>query len=610
MFRIYIRNYLENGVNQSKEILMYEIPDLTYNNKDFIEEPRVKGEMGKSESFDFAMEPESLWYPKLQSNLTIFRIMYDRRVIFFGRLLDYSQDNDGRRSYHCEGGLSFLLDSFQSPSKESKRKEITVLEWMQTMIKQHNTQLGDNPWKRIELGEVPGQYSTAENGQQVKNVPKAKYGSDGWQETFSCFEQLLTDNGGYLRTRYENQNGEEMLYLDWFIDYFRSWNNTMTPIEVGKNLIEKSSKLNVDKLFTVLIPYGSKGGNDFHINNFCWPKAGHANVPYIKVPELLTEGVYSEEELTNPYYPADIFRTAIDDYGLIYKVQKFENAKNPVELFSFAKDWIKNNYRASTISMDVKALDLHLVGEAANQYEVGDQIKIRYYDPEKHDIVTRMLCFMAIQYDLQNPENNSYTLSIPDNPYNKKYGTKQNGGGGGGGGYNPEPAPKEDLDKFSQKRLLDELTRFYLDTQSDPEFAKEYARTGEMNDFDVPIGKMYASLNMPGTPLMSEDQKIRIQYVQQVDPVPAAQDGLMTYRRGAFDGINASYAHFARANIDSGNVAGLRISATGLVDEDGNVVISGNGVNGDSIIIQTDSGRYRLSVNPEAPVTWQPVLGP
>lgn len=599
MFRIYIRNYLENGVNQPKEILMYEIPDLTYNNKNFIEEPRVKGEMGKSESFDFAMEPESPWYPKLRPNLTIFRVMYDRRVIFFGRLLDYSQDNDGRRSYHCEGALSFFLDSFQSPSKESKRKEISALEWMQTMIKQHNTQVGENLWKRIELGEVPGQYSTSEDGQQVKNVPNFKYGSDSWQETFSCFEQLLTDNGGYLRVRYENQNGEEMLYLDWFKDYFRSWNNTMTPIEIGKNLIDRSSKLNVDKLFTVLIPYGSKSGNDFHINNYCWPKAGHENVPYMKVPELLTEGVYSEEELANPYYPADVFRTAIDDFGIIYKVQKFENAKDPVELFNFAKDWIKNNYRASIISMDVKALDLHLVGEAANQYDVGDQVKIRYYDPEKRDIVTRMLCFMAIQYDLQNPDNNSYTLSIPDNPYNKKYGTKQNGGGGGGGSSPTDT--KQDLDAESQKKLLEEINAFYLDLITDPKYAEKFIEPGSENNYSVPLGKMYKNMGMPGTPIMAPGAKL---YIQQVDPIPQAQEGLFTYRRGSFDAFNASYGHFSRADIDSGRIAGLKVTNTGLQTEEGQAVIDGNGVNGAYVVVTVDGHRYKLKTDVTNPDMW------
>lgn len=564
MFRIYIRNYLENGVNQPKEILMYEIPDLSYNNKDFIEEPRVKGEMGKSESFDFAMEPESPWYPKFRPNLTIFRIMYDRRVIFFGRLLDYSQDNDGRRSYHCEGGLSFLLDSFQSPSKESKRKKITVLEWMQTMIKQHNTQVGENPWKRIALGEVPGQYITAESGQQVKNVPELKYGSDVWQETFSCFEQLLSDNGGYLRIRYENQNGEEMLYLDWFIDYFRSWNSTMTPIEVGKNLIEKSSKLNVDKLFTILIPYGSKGGDDFHINNYCWPKDGHANVPYMKVPELLSEGVYSEEELTNPYYPADVFRTAIDDYGLIYKVQKFENAKNPVELFSFAKDWIKNNYRASTISMDVKALDLHLVGEAANQYEVGDQIKIRYYDPEKHDIITRMLCFMAIQYDLQNPENNSYTLGIPDNPYNKKYGTKQNGGGGGGSGStNPPPPDTQDvIGDEKRKKLMEDIIHWYRGQVNESGQLWDDPDYTPLGTLEYPLGEALANL-MPGTPI-NTNLTLRI---SDIDPVQPEQTPAETLRALRADGIKTSYADLMRLSVAGKGARWIRI-----VDQEGNEI--------------------------------------
>lgn len=555
MFTVYIRNYFENGVIQPKETIMYRVPEMDPDI--FIESPVTKGEMGKSESFDFSLQPQSPWYRKIRHHLTIIRIQYDRDTIFFGRVLDYSTDPFGKRSYHCEGGLAFLLDSYQSPSKESKRKQTDALTWMKTMIDKHNEQVGENAWKRITLGEVPGQYTSASlPGQRVESVPERKYGTDTWQESMSCFEELVSDNGGYLKTRYENQNGNEILYLDWYRDYYRLWDDSMAPIEVGVNLIEESSKVNIQNLFTVLIPYGSKHGSDFHINHLCWPDQNHPNVPEMTVPELITEGLYTEDELTNPYYPGSIFRTAIEDYGIIYKVQKFENAKNPVELFNFAKDWIKNNYRASIITMNVKALDLHLIGEAANQYRVGDQIKIIYRDPETDALKEQMLCVMSIQYDLQNPDNNSYTLGIPDNPYNKKYGTKQNGGGGGGG-TNPPNAPSM-ADKEVQQKFIDYVNAIYMNEREDAGLDLFGEPEKTVGEWILPVGKVQSEI-MPDS---GYNPKATIR-VSDVDPVKEEQAATNVFHGATLDGLKCGYADIYRVNFREGVLPGLSMYMNG-----------------------------------------------
>lgn len=461
MFTVYIRNYIENGQIIPTERVLLTIPYSGDTDELPIHGIIVKNEMGKASSVDFTVDVDSVWYGRFRPQLTLLRIIYDKDVIFFGRVLDYNKDFFGSKKYHCEGAFSFLLDSYQSPSKESKRQEITALEWITAIIDAHNSQVAvRNPWKHIYVGEVPGNYTSAtEAGKQIATPPKSKYGTDAWKESMSCLEELVSDNGGYMSLRYEVENGEEKLYLDWVKDYYRAYDaTTMVPIAVEKNLIEQSGKIDISNLFTVLIPYGNKGGSDFHIKASCWPEEGHADVVWIEVPELLSEGLYTEEELTFPYYSSDIFRTAIDDYGIVYRVQKFENAKNETELFSFAKDWIRNNYRGEVISLNVKALDLHLVGQAANQYKVGDQVMVVYTDGPNDIRKEHKLCILSIQYDLENPENNSYVIGIPDNPFNKKYGTKQTGGGGGGtppgtSGNLPDPTEYEGIKKKSAEIL-------------------------------------------------------------------------------------------------------------------------------------------------------------
>ncbi len=433
MYNVYISN-AKGG--SSAETLMFSIPYSSAG--PVVENPIVKGEMGKSESFDFAMEPGSPFYSSLLPMRTNLRVEYDGDTIFSGRVLDITIDYWGRKQVHCEGALSYLLDTFQSPSKEDKRDKIKLGQYIQNILSAHNEQIAGDPTKVIYPGYIPGSYGGLDSAQQVRNDEK-KFGVSNWTASLKAIEEQISQYGGYLRVRYENGHN----YLDLINQYFRKWDDSMDTMDVAKNIIDRSMKLDPNSLFTVLIPYGNKKSSDFHLNADSWPAgAAPGNPMYFPVPSLV--GVCSGSELTTPFVTPELYSKAVQNYGTIYKAQKFENAKTRQDLFKFAKEFIKDNYHGVTPVLTVKAIDLHLIGQAANKYKVGDVVKIRCQNEDTDEQELRTLCIKSIQYDLCNPENNSYTICIPWNELNKTYGTPDKGGGGGGGAGITDPKPEDE----------------------------------------------------------------------------------------------------------------------------------------------------------------------
>lgn len=170
------------------------------------------------------------------------------------------------------------------------------------------------------------------------------------------------------------------------------------------------------------------------------------------VPEMNDE--YSEEELNTIYHSADEYRHAVDKYGLIYKSMKFSNATTPQELFNYAKDWIKNNYHGGITNFNVTALDLHLTDAELQKFTVGRRVDVHYIDPATRNYTNQILTIISAEYDLNNPDKNSYKIGIPDVSLNKVYGeTSKKGGGGGGSG---KPSDQTDVETDTEvEQLID-----------------------------------------------------------------------------------------------------------------------------------------------------------
>ena len=146
---------------------------------------------------------------------------------------------------------------------------------------------------------------------------------------------------------------------------------------------------------------------------------------------------FSPSELNRGYHRKEEYDEAIQKFGYIYKSQKFENADTPQKLLDYATDWIKNNYHGGLTSFSITALDMHLAGnQDTEKYTVGRRVRVRYPDPISKQQTEQVLTVISAEYDLYNPDKNSYKIGIPDSTLSKVYGETSKKGGGGGGGKN------------------------------------------------------------------------------------------------------------------------------------------------------------------------------
>ena len=268
MFEIYIRNFLPPaGSNGGSEIveneeLMYEIPSVEVDDNGLID-PKVKTEMGKAGSFEFSMEQTNPWYSSLLQLRTLMRVKYDDETIFYGRVLSIDTDMFGKRSVHCEGALAFLLDTMMEATKEDDRESISLSTYVKDLIDTHNNMVADEPSKQFQYGQIPGYYSQDIPSSMKPGSENRKFGTGSWTSIMNCLDDLTSKYGGYWRARYNDSDGR--LYLDWFKNMFDP-NVINQPLELTENIIDISNTVDVNGIFTVLIPEGTKNGQSLYLD--------------------------------------------------------------------------------------------------------------------------------------------------------------------------------------------------------------------------------------------------------------------------------------------------------------------------------------------------------
>lgn len=439
MFKIYLYNWAKNfNVETEKYTLVSdetEVLSIPVDSPDkiWLLAPSIKAEVNKAESFDFTVMPGTEYYNAFIRLKTWIRVTYDDATIFWGLVKTINNSSSlHKRSIHAEGAYTTLSDSPVPGKEEDLQDSLTARAYLDFLVDNHNKYIEES-FKKFSIGKIAADLDT----RSKKRKPTS------WTDTLSELNNLMDEHGGYVRARYNDSwktNGKNRTYLDWAKYYFRDLGDGKRPtIKLLKNLIDISKGIGNNEIFTRLIPVGHKSTESTTTSSSSSKSQKESSFVYISsskeyikikdVPGMISSDVSKQKKELE----ADGFRKLSDftdaekNYGVIYLTENFSNASNATDLKNYALEWIKHNYYGIVPSFSVKAIDMHMLGEKDPQILVGDVIDVAYpeYDNDgtAHTVTRKLIC-KAIQYNLLNPEANTYTVGVPCDATDFEYGTK------------------------------------------------------------------------------------------------------------------------------------------------------------------------------------------
>lgn len=324
--------------------------------------PLSSVEIGKAGSVDFILLPGHYLYNTIEKLLTKIYVYMDEVEIFNGRVLNWDIDFYKQKTVHCEGNLTYLLDSLQPPRSEERSVET----YFASLILEHNLQVEAD--KRFVVGVV-----TIDAAATVALFESASY-----RDTRAAIDtDLLQPYGGFLRTR----TLAGVTYLDYIKDYGVTSSQTL---EFASNILDMNEELSSTEFFTVFLPTGD--GVDTGVEGDpVWP--------------LTIESVNGGSKLLENL-------DGISKYGRIVHTESFGGITDAATLKATAETYFARVYEEPPIKLTIKAIDLHFFNTTLDRFMVGYKYQVT---SAPHGINVLLTC-LSIQYDFENIENTELTL--------------------------------------------------------------------------------------------------------------------------------------------------------------------------------------------------------
>ena len=484
--------------------------------------PKLTLEMGKAGSLQFSIPPSNKYYNSLHQLTTIVTVEMDDIEIFRGRVLTNTRIFNNIRTIYCEGDLAYLVDSVQ----KGEKYEGKVHDLFRRIIAAHNARV--EAAKRFAVGKI-----TVENrdvliagkSEEIEDAETGKFDykqiainsiADEWQTSFNYIESCLINYvGGYLRTR---RSGNTT-----YIDYLKDYDSTaVQEIEFGKNMLDLTEEVSAEDVFTVLIPLGDENLTIASVNN-------------------------GSDELVDA--------AAVARYGRIVKTHVFDSVTSPNTLLENGKRYLASNVNIP-VTITVKAVDMHLVDPATSGIFIGDKVHVNSIP---HDLVEYLTC-TRIEYDMDNPANNTYTFGTPKQSLTERYRKDKNkdgnsAGGGSAGGSASEAAAEE-----AQKKL-DEVFDAWINCNPDAGHISLRALYEKyQNDRKVLANQVGIDLDAPSGQINIENLRKEFDALGNEVKNQAARIDLINDKTGARIDMVASYAE-QLAILENTHYAALTVRA-------------------------------------------------
>ena len=292
--------------------------------------PTCKTAVNKAGLLTFSVPLTHPHTDKIAKLDTVVTLWQDDAILFRGRALNDEWDLRSTRKVEIEGELAYLNDSVQPLTVYH---DMTVAAYFAKLIELHNTQVDES--RRFTVGQVT-----------VTNSTDNVYRQSDYESTMDALQdKLLNRLGGYLVIRY-GKDGTR------YLDYLKEYGNVNSQrITASTNLLDMLHTVRGEDVATAIIPLGAQLDED---------KVGTVT------PRLTIAAANDGKDYI---YDAD----AVAKWGWIYKVVVHNDITLAENLLRVGyADLEAAKYLRGSIEVD--AVDLHLVDSSVERIKLGDMI--------------------------------------------------------------------------------------------------------------------------------------------------------------------------------------------------------------------------------------------
>lgn len=313
--------------------------------------------LNKGGTATILMPPGHPAYNSFTSYKTVVTIYRDGKLRFRGRALYPTDDFKLRRTITCEGERCFLRDGVHRPySYQDSPANIFT-----QVIGLYNAQV--EAFKQFVVGTVT--VTDANNYISLQSEEA---------ETFAdTINKLVERCGGYIVFT-SNDAGQRV--INWYesVDY-----RSRQVIEFGSNLMDFTRTTANSDLATVIIPYGAK---DETTNT-----------------RLTIESVNGGLDFIQDY-------DAVALRGIIAKAVYWDDVTTPEALLTKAQQYLETS-KNLIASLELTAIDLSLLDESIDDFELGDNIVVR---SKPHGVHDELYQLTEQSIDFLRPQNDRIVL--------------------------------------------------------------------------------------------------------------------------------------------------------------------------------------------------------
>lgn len=323
--------------------------------------PSLSLELNKSGAFSFSISPNHPHIGDIKKMSSEIEVLRDGETLYVGRPLNEADDMDNVAAITCEGVLAYLLDSIVRPFTFQG----SPAGLFQQLLSGHNAQVDER--KHFKLGTV-----TVTDSNNYINRSNSGY-STTWE---AINVKLVKTHGGYLRVRFEPDGR----YLDYLADYDHTCSQV---IQFGENLLDLNKYIDPDDLVTAIIPLGAETDED--------------GINGVKKRVNITSVNGGEDYLVD--------EAAAAEFGFICRTVQFDDVTLPQNLKTKGLAYL-NEHKALIHSLELSAVDLHLLDVNTESVSLGDWIRVK---SSPHGLDSLFLV-SKLELDLADPGADTLSL--------------------------------------------------------------------------------------------------------------------------------------------------------------------------------------------------------